>query len=33
LGRPVHQPRRLTRAPVESFATVDRVSGVPFTGR
>lgn len=32
LGHPVHQPRRLTRAPVESFATVDRVTGMPFTG-
>lgn len=32
LGRPVHQPRKLTRAPVSSFATVDRVTGAPFTG-
>ena len=30
LGRPVHQPRRLTRAPVSSFATVDRVTGKAF---
>lgn len=27
LGRPVHQPRKLTREPVESFTTVDRVTG------
>jgi nitroreductase len=27
LGRPVHQPRRLTREPVESFTTVDRFDG------
>jgi nitroreductase len=32
LGRPVHQPRRLTREPVEAFATVDRFDGPPFTG-
>jgi nitroreductase len=31
LGHPVHQPRRLTRAPVESFTTVDRADGPPFT--
>lgn len=30
LGRPVHQPTKLSRAPVSSFATVDRVSGAPF---
>ena len=30
LGRPVRQPRKLTRAPVSSFATVDRVTGAPF---
>jgi nitroreductase len=30
LGRPVRQPRRLTRAAVETFATVDRVAGEPF---
>jgi nitroreductase len=29
LGHPVRQPRRLTRAPVESFATYDRVDGPP----
>ena len=33
LGHPVRRPRRLTRAPVEAFATVDRVDGDPFTGR
>lgn len=27
LGRPVHQPRRLTREPVDSFATADRFDG------
>jgi hypothetical protein len=31
LGHPVRQARRLTRAPVESFVTVDRVDGSPFT--
>jgi nitroreductase len=31
MGYPVHQPRRLTRAPVESFATVDTVGGAPFS--
>jgi len=30
LGHPVHQPRRLTRADVGSFATVDRFTGPPF---
>jgi nitroreductase len=30
LGHPVKQPRRLSRAPVESFATVDRVDGPAF---
>ena len=30
LGRPVRQPRRLTRAPVADWATVDRVGGEPF---
>jgi nitroreductase len=30
LGRPVRQLRRLTRAPVESFATVDRYDGDAF---
>ena len=33
LGHPVRQPRRLTRAPVEAFATVDRLDGDPFTGQ
>lgn len=32
LGRPVHQPRTLTRAPVSEFATVDRVTGPVFPG-
>jgi nitroreductase len=27
LGHPVHQPRRLSRAPVRSFATVDSIDG------
>jgi nitroreductase len=31
LGYPVRQPRRLTRTPVEGFATVDRLDGRPFT--
>jgi nitroreductase len=30
LGRPVHQPTRLTRKPVESFTTVDRFDGPPL---
>jgi nitroreductase len=30
LGHPVHQPRRLRRAPVASFATVDTVDGPAF---
>lgn len=30
LGRPVHQPSRLTRSPVEEFATVDRYDGTRF---
>jgi nitroreductase len=30
LGHPVHQPRRLSRSPVSSFTTVDRVDGAPF---
>lgn len=30
LGHPVHQPRRLRRRPVASFATVDRVDGPPL---
>jgi nitroreductase len=32
LGRPVHQPRKLTREPVESFTTIDRVTGQAFAG-
>ena len=32
LGHPVHQPTRLRRDPVESFTTVDRADGPPFTG-
>jgi nitroreductase len=31
LGHPVRQPRRLTRRPVEEFATVDRFDGPPLT--
>ena len=31
LGHPVHQPTRLTRGPVEGFATVDSVDGPAFT--
>jgi nitroreductase len=31
LGRPVATPRRLTRAPVETFAWVDRYDGDPLT--
>jgi nitroreductase len=30
LGRPVRQPRKLTRRPVEDFATVDTVDGAAF---
>jgi len=30
LGHPVRQPRRLARAPVEAWATVDRADGPPF---
>lgn len=30
LGRPVRQPRRLTRDPVESFTTIDRFDGAAF---
>jgi nitroreductase len=30
LGYPVHQPRRLRRAPVSSFATVDSIDGPAF---
>ena len=32
LGRPVHQPRRLTRRPVEAFTTVDAVDGPGLSG-
>ena len=32
LGRPVHQPRKLTREPVEAFTTIDRVTGPAFAG-
>ncbi len=32
LGVPVHQPTRLRRAPVESFATVDRFDGPALEG-
>jgi len=30
IGRPVHQPTRLRRDPVETFATVDRFDGPAF---
>jgi nitroreductase len=30
LGRPVHQPTRLRRKPVEAFATIDRFDGPPL---
>ncbi len=30
LGHPVHQPTKLRREPVESFATVDRFDGTPL---
>lgn len=33
LGRPVRQPRRLTRANVGTFTTVDRFDGPPFWQR
>jgi len=32
LGHPVHQPRRLTRNPVEDFTTVDRFDGPALEG-
>jgi hypothetical protein len=32
LGRPVAAPRTLTRAPVASFAWVDRFGGAPLGG-
>jgi nitroreductase len=31
LGRPVHQPTKLKRNPVEAFTTIDRIDGEPFT--
>jgi nitroreductase len=31
LGRPVHQPHRLTRRPVEEFTTVDRFDGASLS--
>jgi hypothetical protein len=31
LGHPFRPPRRLTRAPVDEFATVDRFDGSPVT--
>ncbi len=31
LGTPVHQVTRLSRHPVESFTTIDRIDGEPFT--
>jgi nitroreductase len=30
LGRPVHQPTKLTRGPVDSFVTIDTVDGTPL---
>ncbi len=32
LGRPVTVPRRLRRAPVGSFAWIDRFEGTPVAG-
>ncbi len=32
LGRPAVRPTRLKRRPVETFATVDRLDGVPLSG-
>jgi nitroreductase len=32
LGHPVRRPRRLRRAPVESFVTIDTIDGTPFGG-
>lgn len=32
LGKPVHQPSRLTRQSVEDFTTVDRFDGLPLRG-
>ena len=31
LGRPVHQPTRLTRKAVESFTTIDHFAGAPLS--
>ena len=31
LGHPEHQPTKLKRRPVESFTTIDRIDGDPFT--
>jgi nitroreductase len=31
LGKPVRQPHKLTRKPVEDFTTVDQADGPPFT--
>src|SRR5262249_34122112 len=33
LGRPVHQPRRLTRNPVDAFTTVDAFDGAAYSPR
>jgi hypothetical protein len=33
LGHPEHQPTKLTRNPVESFATIDRFDGPPLESR
>jgi len=33
LGRPVHQPRRLTRNPVDAFTTVDFFDGAAYSPR
>lgn len=32
LGHPLHQPTHLTRAPLDSFTTLDRVDGPPLQG-
>ena len=31
MGHPVRQPKRLSRAPVSAFATVDSFEGPPLT--
>ena len=31
LGHPVSRPRRLRRAEVENFATIDSIGGAPLT--